>query len=71
MIPSLKLKWHNGVSIPQAESISRDVWEDHREIIERKYHQLTLDALIQWMKDEHNFHATYVQGTNRLITVVD
>jgi Clr5 domain len=56
----LKLKWRNGVSIPQAESIDPSVWEDHREIIERKYHQGTLEELMKFMKQEHNFEPTFV-----------
>jgi hypothetical protein len=56
----LKLKWRNGVSIPQAESIDPNLWEDHREIIERKYHQGTLEELMKFMKQEHSFEPTFV-----------
>ena len=53
------LKWQSGSARQQAKSISIETWEAHRDIIHAKYSGMKLAELMEWMKENHGFVATY------------
>jgi hypothetical protein len=42
----------------QASAISQDIWKKYKDVISNGYNDMTLTALIAWMKKEYNFTAT-------------
>lgn len=46
---------------PRAKTISREKWEEHREELCSLYqHSMTLDELMEYMKEKHGFEPSYV-----------
>ena len=60
LLPAVELVHGPPIRVGASDSLPREVWEQHRDIITRLYRdeKKTLPRVMETMGNEHNFHAT-------------